>query len=162
LINVLTLQTLLNDAAGEEAKALSVLKEAVLLAQPGKFTRPFLDLGPKMFDLLFRLSRTNIAVKFVGQLLAAFRQEGADRTYPAAAASKLPKSPTLVEPLTTREREILSLLAKGLPNKHIAEKLFISPETVRRHNSNIYSKLNVHNRYEAVERAHAIGLLARP
>ena len=63
------------------------------------------------------------------------------------------------EPLTKRELEVLSLLAEKLPNKHIAKKLFISPETVRRHNSNIYSKLNVNNRHKAVEKARMLGLI---
>jgi LuxR family maltose regulon positive regulatory protein len=162
LINVLILQALLYETTGEEVKTLSILKEAVLLAQPGEFIRPFMDLGLKLFDPLFRLSKTDISVTYVGKLLSAFRQQGADRTYASEDASKFLKSPTLDEPLTKREREILSLLAKGLPNKRIAEKLFISPETVRRHNSNIYGKLNVHNRHEAVERAHAIGLLEHP
>jgi LuxR family transcriptional regulator, maltose regulon positive regulatory protein len=162
LMNVLILQALLYDATGEEAKALSVMKEAVLLAQPGKFIRPFLDSGPKLFDLLFRLSKADMSLTYVGKLLAAFRQQSADRMFASDDGSVSLKTPPLDEPLTKREMEILSLLAKGLPNKRIAEKLFISPETVRRHTSNIYGKLNVHNRYGAVERAHAIGLLGHP
>ena len=162
LMNVLILQALLYDATGNEAKALSVMKEAILLAQPGKFIRPFIDLGPKLFDLLFRLTKADISVTYVGKLLAAFRQQSADRLYASDDGSVSLKSPALDEPLTKREMEILSLLAKGLPNKRIAEKLFISPETVRRHTSNIYGKLNVHNRHEAVERAHAMGLFEHP
>jgi len=162
LMNVLILQALLYDATGEEAKALSVMKEAVLLAQPGKFIRPFLDSGPKLFDLLFRLSKADMSLTYVGKLLAAFRQQSADRMFASDDGSVSLKTPPLDEPLTKREMEILSLLAKGLPNKRIAEKLFISPETVRRHTSNIYGKLNVHNRHGAVERAHAIGLLGHP
>jgi LuxR family maltose regulon positive regulatory protein len=162
MFNGLSLQALLYDARGDEAKALSVLKDALSLAQPGKFVRPFLDLGPKMFDLLSRLSRSDIATTYVGNLLTAFRREGVDWIDSTEAASRLPKPSALDEDLTKREREILSLLAKGLPDKHIADKLFISPQTVRRHNSNIYGKLNVHDRHAAVERALAIGLIQRP
>ena len=114
-----------------------------------------------MFDLLTLLSRSDMATNYVGKLLSAFRKEGADRIDSAAAASRQPKSPALDENLTKREREILVLLTRGLPNKRIAEELFISPETVRRHNSNIYSKLNVHDRHAAVQRALAIGLIHR-
>ncbi len=66
----------------------------------------------------------------------------------------------LDEPLANRELEILSLLEQRLRNKEIAEKLFISPETVKRHTINIYGKLNVHNRREAVDKANALGILS--
>lgn len=141
-------------------KALSVLNEAVNLAQPGKFIRPFLDLGPNMFDLLSRLSRSNIAATYVGQLLTAFKDEEIGRVQ--AAPDSLTVDPlslinqSLDEPLTKREFEILSLLEQRLRNKEIADKLFISPETVKRHNINIYGKLNVNSRIEAVDRAKAL------
>ena len=72
-----------------------------------------------------------------------------------------PTNSPLDEPLTNREIEILSLLEQRLRNKEIAEKLFISPETVKRHTINIYGKLNVHNRREAVDKANALGILSR-
>jgi LuxR family maltose regulon positive regulatory protein len=65
----------------------------------------------------------------------------------------------LDEALTNRELEILALLAQRMRNKEIAEKLFISPETVKRHTINLYSKLNVHNRREAAKKATALGIL---
>jgi LuxR family maltose regulon positive regulatory protein len=65
----------------------------------------------------------------------------------------------LDEKLTNREIDIVKLLSQRLSNKEIAEKLFISPETVKRHTINIYRKLSVHNRQEAVVRAKALGLL---
>lgn len=67
----------------------------------------------------------------------------------------------LDEPLTNRELEILSLLDQRLRNKEIAEKLFISPKTVKRHTINIYGKLDVHSRRDAVDRANALGMLSR-
>jgi LuxR family maltose regulon positive regulatory protein len=66
----------------------------------------------------------------------------------------------LEDPLTNREFEVLSLLAQRLRNKEIAEKLFISPETVKRHTINVYGKLNVHSRREAVDKANALGILS--
>ena len=64
-----------------------------------------------------------------------------------------------MEPLTGRELEVLARLARGLPNKEIAAELVVSPQTVKRHTANIYAKLGVGGRREAVRRAAALGLL---
>ena len=65
----------------------------------------------------------------------------------------------LSEPLTNRDLDILELPAKRLQNKEIAENLFISAETVKTHFKNIYQKLSVSDRREAVKRGKAIGIL---
>ena len=65
----------------------------------------------------------------------------------------------LDKPLSNRELEILSLLGKGLRNKEIATRLFISPETVKKHTINIYRKLDAHNRQHAVVKAYGLGVL---
>lgn len=65
----------------------------------------------------------------------------------------------LDKPLSNRELEILSLLGKKLRNKEIADRLFIAPETVKRHTANIYRKLDAHNRQKAVVKAYELGLL---
>ena len=89
--------------------------------------------------------------------------EAADR--PIASAHKPHRPSTasqpLVEPLTNRELDALELLAQRLSNKEIAEKLFISTTTVKGHLQNIYGKLNVSKRREAVEKAEALGILTR-
>ena len=66
----------------------------------------------------------------------------------------------LVEPLTNRELDVLNLLAQRLSNKEIADKLYVSPTTVKGHLQNIYGKLNVSKRREAVEKAMKIGILS--
>jgi LuxR family maltose regulon positive regulatory protein len=165
LIDVLALQALLYDARGDEAEALSVLEYAIKLARPGGFIRPFLDLGPKMAGLLNRLAKQNIAVKYIGQILAAFSNDGIgavpdtseDQIIHPSAVSPQPWD----EALTNREIEILALLAQRLRNKEIAEKLFISPETVKRHTINIYQKLNVNKRQQAVAKAYRLGVLSQ-
>ena len=67
----------------------------------------------------------------------------------------------MIEPLTERELEVLYLLAERLSIKEIALQLVISPDTVKRHNFNIYQKLGVTTRKQAIEKATALGLLTR-
>lgn len=163
LIEVQALQALLHDAKGDKPAALAALEGAIYLAQPGGQIRPFLDLGPKMAHLTHRLAERNTASGFIGKLLEAFRNERID-TQRTSSKDRLPPLPTvfaqpLSEPLTNRELDILNLLADRLSNKEIAERLFISPGTVKRHTNKIYRKLATHNRQEAVAKAKAIGLL---
>jgi len=67
----------------------------------------------------------------------------------------------LLDPLTNRELEVLTLLAQGLSNKEIASKVFLSSETIKKHIYNIYQKLDVHSRISAIERARELGILPR-
>ena len=71
-----------------------------------------------------------------------------------------PTSQPLVDPLTNRELDVLDLLAQRLSNKEIAEKLFISTTTVKGHLQNIYGKLKVSKRRDAVDKAHTLGILS--
>ena len=164
LIDVLALQALAYDTLGDEPKALSALGKSITLAEPGGFIRLFVDLGPQMADLLKQLIKQNVAVGYIGRILAAFKgdahramQGESDR--PATHPPPLSTQP-LVEPLTNRELEILNLLTQPLQNKEIAAKLFISPETVKAHLNHIYGKLGVTRRRQAVEKADALGILS--
>ena len=65
----------------------------------------------------------------------------------------------LIEPLSKRELEILSLMAQGLSNQEIAQQIFISTQTVKVHIRNIYGKLGVSNRLQAISKARVLGLL---
>ena len=155
---------------------MSILRGAIELAEPGGVIHPFVELGLPMSDLLKRLIQKNIAVDYLGQLLTAFSDDAQvaapDAVEHPSTSPHLPRSlsprplvsptPTpqpLVEPLTNRELEILELLAQRLQNKEIADKLFVSTETVKTHLNNIYQKLNVSNRREAVEKAKTLGIL---
>ena len=146
LIDVLALQALVSDAAGDEAAASSALREAIQVAQPGRLIRPVADLGPGLVPLLNRLDLDEGGLEHVGAILSVVRG-GPVRTQP------------LVEPLSPRELEILDLLARDLSNKEIGERLFISPGTVKRHAHSIYGKLAVSSRREAVAKATGLGLL---
>ena len=165
MIEVLALQSLVDDALDDDAAALRSLGESLRLAEPGGFIRLFVDLGPKMAKLLHRAIKQHIAVRYIGQLLTAFKHEELSilSEIPDSHAphpSSAPLQP-LLDPLTKREIEIVTLLAKRLSNQEIADTLFISPETVKRHTINIYQKLDVHGRREAVAKAHELGLLSR-
>jgi LuxR family maltose regulon positive regulatory protein len=161
-ITIMALQAFTFEKQGRTDDALAVLEEAVDLARPGGFIRPFVELGPTMEGLLKRLAEKNIASGYSGQLLAAFRENQSGvkhgtfetQTVGRPSVSNQP----LIEPLTNRELEILDLLAQRLRNKEIAAKLFISPKTVKKHLDNIYSKLNVSTRQQAVEKSHMLGI----
>jgi LuxR family maltose regulon positive regulatory protein len=163
LIDVLAMKALLADALGQEASALEQLNEALTLAEPGELIRPFLDLGQPMSDLLIRTTRQKAHPGYVEQILAGFGN-GEIRLEQDASDGQGTSRPSLsnqalVEPLTNREIEILSILAKRLSNDVIAQKLFISPETVKRHLYNIYQKLGVKNRQQAIAKAESTGIL---
>jgi len=170
-IDSLALKALLFDSRKDKSAALKALKGSLTLAEPGGFIRPFVDLGPRMADLLKRLLNQNIAVDYIKKLLVAFEEEDktvvvpevADHPIASAHRSLRPSTPSqpLLDPLTNREVDVLELLAQRLSDKEIAEKLFISTTTVKGHLQNLYGKLNVGKRRDAVEKAEALGILSR-
>ena len=155
-IQVLALQALVYKAQGNEQAALATLQEAVLLAQPGGFVRLFVDLGPAMAYLLGRLATTGSATDYVGFIQHAFVAEPSKRTLPPVTSDR---QSGLIDPLTKRELEILELLAQRLTAREIAEELIVSEQTVKRHRANIYQKLGVHSRKQALNTASALGIL---
>ncbi|MFC1581094.1 response regulator [Thermodesulfobacteriota bacterium] len=167
-IDVLALQAMLYDAQDDEPAALEALTEALEQAEPGGFIRLFVDLGPQMANLLKRLVKQNVAVRYIGRILAAFKEDelGAvpDASDPGGLSPHHPpqrssSSQPLVEPLTNRELDLMELLAQRMSNKEIASELCISTETVKKHLNNIYGKLNVSGRRQAVEKADSLGIL---
>ncbi len=129
------------------------LTQALRLAQPEDYIRTFVDEGPALAALLKGLQKQNVLPEYVRKLLAAF---AADE---AASPAQTPEQSGLVEPLSERELEVLGLMSEGLTNPAIAKRLVISLSTVKTHLNNIYGKLSVRNRAEAVLRAKELGLL---
>ncbi len=146
---------------GRLQEALKVLERAVAMAEPGGTIRPFRELGQPMANLLKKLAEKNVAVEFIEKLLAAFPPISSSSRLSRRLVTSKSSSPSslTVEPLTNRELDVLELLAQRLRNKEIAEKLFISPETVRTHLQNIYQKIDVCNRSQAVASAVTLGIL---
>jgi LuxR family maltose regulon positive regulatory protein len=155
-MEALAVLSLAEQAQGRAATALETLAEAVRLAQPQTFVRTFVDLGPPMASLLYALVSEGVAASYIGQLLSAFPPVGRNTVAIAVAAKR---DDEVIEPLSRRELEVLGLLAERLSDKEIAERLRISPLTVRRHSVNLYQKLHVNSRRQAVSRGQTLGLL---
>ena len=154
-IKILILQVMALTAGGDSEEALTVLARALTLAEPGGYVRTFIDEGKPMGKLLRQAVARGIAVGYAGKLLAALEEDTDDKP----RGIKLTSSPPLVEPLSNRELEVLRLLTTHLPSTEIASELVISTNTVRSHIKRIYSKLNVHNRGDAIRRAEELELL---
>jgi LuxR family maltose regulon positive regulatory protein len=132
-----------------------VLGDALALAEPGGFIRLFVDEGLPMAQLLSEASAQGIMPEYTGKLLAVFEAEEQKR----ADNSHLPTAQPLIEPLSQRELEVLHLIAQGLSNREISERLFLALNSVKGHNQKIFGKLEVQRRTEAVARARELGLL---
>jgi LuxR family maltose regulon positive regulatory protein len=156
-IEILNLQALALQAGGDTAQAIAMLERALSLAEPGGFIRTFVDEGPPMAALLYEALARGIRSDYVRQLLAAFPIAEAEPSTPSLAQGSLP---ALVEPLSEREIEVLQLIADGLTNPEIASRLFLATNTVKAHTRNIYGKLGVHSRTQAVARARALEVLS--
>jgi LuxR family maltose regulon positive regulatory protein len=113
-----------------------------------------------MASLLRRLGGTGLVPEYLRRLLASLEPTVSAAT--AVVPSRRSAAPALVEPLTGREAQILELLAGRLSDKEIAQALGISSLTVRKHTYNLYQKLQVSGRREAVAQAQALGLLPPP
>jgi LuxR family maltose regulon positive regulatory protein len=98
---------------------------------------------------------------YTAKLLAAFENVTKDerRRTKGNIPSLVARPSSLVEPLSQRELEVLQLIAQGFSNREISERLFLALSTVKGHNRNIFGKLQVQRRTEAVARARELGLL---
>ena len=158
-IDVLALQALYYDAEGDASSALQALEQAVALAEPGGFIRVFVDLGPVMAGLLERLAQRGCSPTYIRQILNAFAATPAPAEHPRPPSGWTVSQSDLVEPLTSRELDVLELLAERLSAKEIAQRLTITERTVSRHTANIYQKLAVNNRREAIGMATKLDIL---
>ena len=152
-------------AQGDKEAALAVLTSTLALAEPERFVRVFVDEGEVM-RLLIADCRLQIGklgegrlLDYVNRLLAASRSEPASRSL-RSISNQQSEIENLIEQLTSRELEVLQLIACGDSNRAIAEKLVITVSAVKKHTNNIYGKLNVNSRTQAVARARQLGLLA--
>jgi len=161
VIEIGVLQALAHQAQGNLAPALVALERALRLAQPEGYVRIFVDEGLAMARLLSTAAAQGMMPDYIGKLLAAFASVETEAQPRVDKADPPPASPAqpLIEPLSTRELEVLQLIAQGLSNGEISVRLFLALSTVKGHNRRIFDKLQVQRRTEAVARARALGLL---
>jgi len=152
---VLALQALAFDAVGQVDEAMVAIERALAIGEPRGYLRTFLDEGAPMARLLHHAVARGIAPDGAGRLLAAFPILEPESPLPMRASET-----ELIEPLSEREIEVLELLAQGLTNQQAASRLYLTLNTVKAHTRNIYGKLAVHSRTQAVARARSLGLLA--
>lgn len=141
-------------------QARRVLVEAVQLAAPEGFIRPFLDHGCPLTPLLALIRHTgNLSAesdRFIGEILNWL---GRQNDAPCSLEEESLDSLATAASITAREQTVLKLLCEGLSNSEIAGKLCVSPGTVKTHLANIYDKLGVKSRVQAVAEAQALKLI---
>ena len=158
LIEIGALRALALAASGEEAVAVTVLAEALLLACPQGYVRVFADEGPPMAALLGRL----IAAQRTGRVAAGVPLGYLARLQRAFDTGRLRSDLVpagIVDPLTSRELEVLEMLAAGRSNQAIAGELVVTLDTVKKHVGHVLGKLGAANRTEAVARARELSLI---
>jgi LuxR family maltose regulon positive regulatory protein len=149
LIEILIVQALAFAAQERENAALAALGQALDLAEREGYIRLFLDEGAPLAALLRRAVSHNLHTDYALHLLDAMGD---------GALATAPLQP-LPEPLSERELEVLRRVAAGYSNGEIAQELVVALSTVKRHISNIYGKLNVGSRTQAIAKAKELGLL---
>jgi LuxR family maltose regulon positive regulatory protein len=157
MIEMRLLRVLLFQAKQDTAAALGELQSALALAEPGGLMMMFVSKGKPVAELLEEISavkkrdhdatKAGFSLSYVKKLLSVFK------------AATPPKIEGIMDPISERELEVLHLIEAGLSNREIADKLFISLNTVKTHTKNINSKLDVNSRTRAVARAKELGLL---
>jgi LuxR family transcriptional regulator, maltose regulon positive regulatory protein len=151
VIELLVFQALAHQQKGDSPSAIETLTRALTLAKPEGYVRVFLDQGKPMRELLSKVKGDGRNTDFVLALLTSFERE------PNFASQPSPRAST--DLLSDRELEILRLIASGASNKKIASELVIAIGTVKRHTVNIFNKLGVENRTEAVAKARELNLM---
>jgi LuxR family transcriptional regulator, maltose regulon positive regulatory protein len=161
----LALSALAESRAGKNTAAQNFLIESLKIAARGKMIRLYLDLGSQMHRLLKQVAPVPEVAEFVQDILAAFAESNADPLITNQSAKGQPVINTdglglpFYENLSLRETEVLRLMAEAISLQEIANRLFISYATAKRHTVNIYSKLGVHSRWEAVSFARENGII---
>jgi LuxR family maltose regulon positive regulatory protein len=160
VIEILALSALAADAVGDTERARDALLRALRLAEPEGYVRLFVDEGEPMERLLAAIGQRQRDARtpqhdYIARLITAFPHQG----NPAGPPPPPPIEQHLVEPLTQRELEVLQLVAAGLPNQEIAERLSVTTGTVKTHLKSIYGKLDAHSRTQALARARDLALL---
>jgi LuxR family maltose regulon positive regulatory protein len=145
-VELLLLKAEVYYALDDNKNAMAALDQAITIAEPAGYIRLFLDRGHPIKILLERASQST----YVKAILSAFEEPTPKRQ---------PSQQSLIDPLSERELEVIKLLPTNLTTLEMAEELYISVNTVRSHIKNIFRKLSVHKRSEAVNKARDLELI---
>ena len=143
------------DKNKDRKKAMYYLHKALDLSIQENQIQVFLEQGTDILNLLYEAAKQDIQPEYVGKLLTLFPQLDLEKDKEELVFF----DGEVIEPLSNREIEILQYIAEGLSNQQIAYKLHLSLSTVKVHSYNIYRKLNVHSRIQAVSRAKALSII---
>jgi LuxR family maltose regulon positive regulatory protein len=141
---------------GKRDEAISLFEECLLHAERDGVVRLFLEIGETVLHLLQKVESKDVSIEYVSKLESAFNGQQVEVKDDAPI---IPQQEGLIEPLTERELQVLHLMCQGHSNQGIADVMIVSVNTVKKHTSNIYGKLGVRNRAQAVLRAREIGLV---
>lgn len=141
-------------ALNQPNNAMASMKSALSLANPEGYVRAFLDEGEPVARLLYSAAQRGIFPDYCQKLLDEFSKLNDRKNEPSGRYDQ-------VEPLSERELEVLNLISQGLTNQQIAQHMVLSLHTIKSHARNIYGKLGVKNRTEAVTRARLLKLLTQ-
>ena len=160
IIEINVLQAVLLEKQDKHDQAFEILKDVLILAEPGGWIQAFLEAGPIMLQLLIELKETGYWINHLGMILSAFENSKLDSTSSDLIQIQDSQPGELKDlALTTREIEIIKLIGQGLRNKELAQKLFISEGTIKKHIYNVCQKMNVHNRINLVHEAGKLGYI---
>jgi len=151
-------RALIFDGQGNSSAARDELEKALEIAGTCGYTR-FFDDGPELDRLLQKAAERKIHAQYARQLLTSLHSNRLKRKIAGTVPDVEKGHPGQVDHLSERELEVLRLLAAGLPPAEVAKKLFLSPFTLKAHTQNIYTKLSVHSRIEAINKAREMDLL---
>ena len=163
IIEISAIKALVLDALGADRdQVFAALEHALELGASRSYVRVFLELGSPIEKLLREISEIGNAPNYVAKLIAAFEVQNQPKPTPQIPEKQI--TPTIstshiVEPLTHRELEVLCLMAEGLTYNEIAGQIMVSLNTVRTHVKNIYSKLYVNKRSQAIAKAKELNIL---
>ena len=158
LIETGALRALALAAAGDEAGAVTTLAGALALACPQGYVRVFADEGPPMAALLGRLIAAQRAGRAAAEVPLGYLAR-LQRAFGPVRPARDPVPSGIADPLTSRELEVLEMLAVGRPNQVIARELVVTLDTVKKHVGHVLGKLGAANRTEAVARARELSLI---
>jgi LuxR family maltose regulon positive regulatory protein len=161
-MNLLSLRALALHVLGREDEAVQIISSCLTRAKPEGFVRVFVKHGTPMHRLLELAAKQGVEVEYIHQLLPAFNIPTApivSRAPGTFGTRSQHPGVALVEPLSERELQVLRLLDSPLTSEEIGRELYVSANTVRTHIRNIYGKLDVHGRLEAIRKARELKLI---